>query len=175
VPSDNLPPVIETERLRLRPHHVDDFADCVAMWSDPLITRYTIGSPSPAARTWIRILAYRGHWTLLGFGYWALEERATGRYIGDIGFAEFKRDIQPSIEGMPELGWALVASAHGKGYATEGLRAAVAWGDGHFGGARTACIIHAENRQSLRVAEKLDYTELFRTSKDGGPEIVLVR
>ena len=173
--NENLPPVIETDRLRLRPHQVDDFADCVAMWSDPAVTRYTIGDPSPPQRTWMRILAYRGHWALLGFGYWAVEEKVTGRYIGEVGFAEFKRDIQPSIEGMPELGWALITQAHGKGYATEALRAAVAWGDNHFGSARTACIIHQDNRPSFRVADKLGYKEFFRTSKDGEPETVLVR
>ena len=145
------------------------------MWSDPAVTRYTIGDPSPPQRTWMRILAYRGHWALLGFGYWAVEEKVTGRYIGEVGFAEFKRDIQPSIEGMPELGWALITQAHGKGYATEALRAAVAWGDNHFGSARTACIIHQDNRPSFRVADKLGYKEFFRTSKDGEPETVLVR
>jgi RimJ/RimL family protein N-acetyltransferase len=145
------------------------------MWSDPAVTRYTIGDPAPAQRTWMRILAYRGHWTLFGFGYWAVEEKVTGRYIGEVGFAEFKRDIQPSIDGMPELGWALITQAHGKGYATEALRVAVAWGDSHFGSARTVCIIHQENRPSFRVADKLGYKELFRTSKDGEPEIVLVR
>jgi RimJ/RimL family protein N-acetyltransferase len=121
------------------------------------------------------MLAYRGHWVLLAFGYWAVEEKGTGRFIGEMGFAEFKRDIQPSIEGTPELGWALIAEAHGKGYATEGLRAVVDWGDSHFGLARTVCIIHQENRPSLRVADKLGYKELFRTSKDSEPEIVLVR
>jgi RimJ/RimL family protein N-acetyltransferase len=76
---------------------------------------------------------------------------------------------------MPELGWVWISEAHGKGYATEGLRAAVAWGDRHFGSARTVCIIHPENRASFRVADKLGYKELFRTSKDGEPEIVLQR
>lgn len=57
---------------------------------------------------------------MLGYGYWAVEEKVSGHYVGELGFADFKRDIQPSIEGMPELGWALVPRAHGKGYATEG-------------------------------------------------------
>jgi RimJ/RimL family protein N-acetyltransferase len=173
--NENPPPVLETERLRLRPHRVDDFADCVAMWSDPVITRYTIGNPAPPAQTWKRILAYRGHWALLGFGYWAVEEKATARYIGDVGFAEHKRDIQPPIEGIPELGWALISQAHGKGYATEASRAAVAWGDGHFGPAPTVCIIHQENRPSFRVADKLGYREVRRTSNDAGVSVVLAR
>jgi RimJ/RimL family protein N-acetyltransferase len=173
--NENLAPVIETERLRLRPHAATDFDACVAMWSDPVVTRYTIGAPSPPPRTWIRILAYRGHWAMMGFGYWAVEEKGTGRYIGDIGFADFKRDITPSIEGMPELGWALIPAVHGKGYATEALRAAVAWGDTRFAGVRTACIIHQDNGASFRVAEKLGFKELFRTTKDGEPEVVLAR
>lgn len=173
--NENLAPVIETERLRLRPHRVDDFADCVTMWSDPAITRYTIGSPAPAQRTWTRILAYRGHWALLGFGYWAVEETLTGRFIGEFGFADYKRDIQPSIDGIPELGWVLISEAQGKGYATEALRAVVAWGDIHFGLVRTVCIIHPENEKSFRMAEKLGYKELFRASNDGESEIVLAR
>jgi RimJ/RimL family protein N-acetyltransferase len=173
--ANPLPPVIETERLRLRAHQTDDFADCVLMWSDPAIARYTIGTPSPPQRTWLRILAYRGHWALLGFGYWAVEERASGRYIGELGFADFKRDIQPSIEGMPELGWALVSQAHGKGYATEALRAAVAWGDSHFRSTRTVCIIHRDNRRSLRVAEKLGYETVLRASTETEPDMILVR
>ncbi|HEY2849114.1 MAG TPA: GNAT family N-acetyltransferase [Gemmatimonadaceae bacterium] len=173
--NENQPPVIETARLRLRPHEAEDFDVCVAMWSDPAITRHTIGDPSPPPQTWRRILAYRGHWTMLGFGYWAVEEKATGRYIGDIGFANFKRDIQPSIEGMPELGWALISQAHGKGYATEALRAAVAWGDEHFGSAQTVCIIHEGNHASFRVAEKLGYKEIRRTSHNGEATVVLVR
>jgi RimJ/RimL family protein N-acetyltransferase len=173
--NEHLPPVIETARLRLRPHAASDFDACVAMWSDPAITRYTIGDPSPPPQTWRRILAYRGHWTLLGFGYWAVEEKSTGRYLGDIGFADFKRDIQPSIEGMPELGWALISQAHGKGYATEALLAAVAWGDGHFGPAPTVCIINEGNERSFRVAEKLGYKEVRRTSHNDVSTVVLVR
>ncbi|HXD21976.1 MAG TPA: GNAT family N-acetyltransferase [Gemmatimonadaceae bacterium] len=173
--GETVPPVIETERLRLRPHEAADFDACVAMWSDPRVARYTIGEPSPPPQTWRRILAYRGHWTLLGFGYWAVEERDSGRYIGDIGFAEYKRDIQPSIEGMPELGWALIPAVHGKGYATEALRAAVAWGDVHFGAVQTVCIIREGNVPSFRVAEKLGYAEVHRTSHNGETTVVLYR
>ena len=170
-----VPPVIETERLRLRPHELADFDACVAMWSDPAITRFTIGDPSPPAQTWKRILTYRGHWSLLGFGYWAVEEKASGRYIGDIGFAEHKRDITPPIKGMPELGWALVSEAHGRGYATEALRAAVAWGDARFGDVDTVCIINPDNRASFRVAEKLGYKEIRRSVNGDHAVAVFVR
>lgn len=167
-------PTLETSRLKLRAHNLDDFSDCVAMWSDPVVTRYTIGAPASEQQTWRRMLAYLGHWSVLGFGYWAVEEKTGGRYIGELGFADFKRDLHPSIQGIPELGWALASSAHGKGYATEALRAVVAWGDLHFE-SHTVCLIQPENRASLRVAEKLGYRELTRVQKDGELDIVFSR
>jgi len=112
---------------------------------------------------------------MLGYGYWAVEEKASGRYVGELGFADFKRDIQPSVNGMPELGWALVPQMHGRGYATEALRAAVSWGDVHFGRVRTVCIIHRDNEASLRVAAKLGYQTLLRSGDEAGPDVILVR
>jgi RimJ/RimL family protein N-acetyltransferase len=168
-------PRIDTDRLVLRPHRQVDFDDCAAMWKDPRITRYTIGSPATEQRTWIRLLAYLGHWELLGFGYWAVEERASGCYVGELGFADFKRDLVPSIAGIPELGWVLAGHAHGRGYATEALTAVLGWADGHFGPIRTVCLINPDNGPSLRVAEKLGYREYARTTLDGEPEILLER
>jgi RimJ/RimL family protein N-acetyltransferase len=173
--SDTVAPVIETERLRLRPHQSDDLADCVAMWSDPAVVRYTLGEPSQPQRTWMRILAYRGHWTLLNYGYWAVEEKTSRRYIGELGFADFKRNIVPAIEGVPELGWALVPQFHGKGYATEALRAAVTWGDHQLVQRRSVCIIHRDNHKSFRVAEKLGYKIIYTAVGNGGSDTVLAR
>jgi RimJ/RimL family protein N-acetyltransferase len=168
-------PTIETERFRLRGHDGDDFEDCVAMWSDPEVVRHTIKEPSSPQRTWMRMLGYCGHWALLGFGYWAVEEKASGRYIGELGFADFKRAMKPSIDGMPELGWALAPWAHGKGHATEALRAAVAWGDERFQSPRTVCIIHRDNQRSFRVAEKLGYNTVLQAPSEAEPNAILVR
>lgn len=123
---------------------------------------------------WTRLLRYVGHWAWLGFGYWALEEKASGEFIGELGFADFKRDITPSLGDMPELGWALVWRAHGKGYATEAVRAAIMWGDEHFGRKQTACLIHPENLASIRVAEKCGYREAQRTTYKN-PEVILLQ
>ncbi|MCB0403771.1 MAG: GNAT family N-acetyltransferase [Bdellovibrionales bacterium] len=171
----NQAPDIETERLLLRPHRLEDFSDCVEMWSEPAVSRYTIGEPSSAQRTWVRMLAYAGHWVLLGFGYWAVEEKSSGKFIGELGFADFKRDLHTSLEGVPELGWALATRAHNKGYATEALRAVVTWGDAHLEADRTVCLIRPENVASLRVAAKIDFHEIFRVEKNTTPEIVLAR
>ena len=168
-------PVIETARLRLRGHDLADFSDCVALWSDPQIVRYTLGEPSPPQRTWMRLLAYRGHWALLGFGYWAVQEKASGRYIGELGFADFKRAMKLSLAGMPELGWALARWAQGQGYATEALQAAVAWGDAQFPSRRTVCIIHRDNEPSLRVAARLGYDITLQAPGDAETNFVLAR
>ena len=168
-------PVIETARLRLRAHRPGDFAACAAMWALPEVVRYIGGKPFTIEEVWARVLRYTGHWQWLGFGFWALEEKSTGAFAGDLGFAEFKREIEPSIQGIPEIGWVLAPHAQGKGYATEAVRAVVAWGDQHFDRARTVCLIHPENQPSLRVAEKCGYKEFHRTTYKGQPTLILER
>src|SRR5580765_4655318 len=168
-------PVIETARLRLRAHCPGDFAACAAMWALPEVVRYIGGKPFTIEEVWARVLRYAGHWQWMGFGFWALEEKSTGAFAGDLGFAEFKREIEPPIQGIPEIGWVLAPHAQGKGYATEAVRAVVAWGDQHFDRARTVCLIHPENLPSLRVAEKCGYKEFQRTAYKGQPTIILER
>jgi RimJ/RimL family protein N-acetyltransferase len=153
-------PVIETERLRLRGHRVEDFGECAAMWGDPAVTRYIGGRPFTAEEVWARLLRYVGHWTLLDFGFWLIEEKATGSFVGEAGLAEFQREIEPSLVGVPEMGWVLTPRHHGKGYATEAVLAAAAWGEQRFGPARTVCLIHPENAASKGVAGKCGYREL---------------
>jgi RimJ/RimL family protein N-acetyltransferase len=168
-------PVLNAERLRMRGHRLDDFSACAEMWADPVVTRHIGGKPFTKEEVWARLLRYAGHWALMGFGYWAIEEKATGSFVGELGFADFKRDIEPPLDGMPELGWALASRAHGKGYATEAVRAVVAWGDRHFAAAPTVCIIHPDNLASIRVAEKCGYRESRRTTYKGHPTILFTR
>ena len=169
-------PVVETERLTLRRHRLEDFNACATMWADPKVTRYIGGRAYSGEETWARMLRYVGHWSLLGFGYWALEERASGSFIGELGFANFKREIDPALADLPELGWALASHAHGKGYATEAVRAAIAWGDTRFQPAQqTLCLIHPENMPSTRVAEKCGFELLQRTLYKGQPSLVFNR
>jgi RimJ/RimL family protein N-acetyltransferase len=168
-------PAIETERLRLRAHRVHDFADCVAMWGDPRVTRHIGGWPFSAVEVWARMLRYAGLWSLLGFGYWAVEERGSGRFVGEVGFADFKREIEPSIDGQPEIGWVLAPWAQGRGLATEAVGAALAWGDHNWGGRPTVCLIDPANAASIRLAGKCGYRELARTTYKGGPTILFRR
>ncbi len=170
-----LAPLVETERLRLRGHRLDDFDQLAALWGDPIVTRFIGGKPSTRDESWMRLLRNVGHWSLLGFGYWVVEEKSSGRIAGEIGFSELKRDIEPALDGIPEAGWVLGPGAHGKGFATEAVKAAHSWGDGHFSGKSTTCIINPENNASIRVAEKCGYREFARTTYKGLPTIVYRR
>lgn len=168
-------PVLETDRLLMRGHRAEDFPASAAMWANPEVTRHIMGKPCSEEESWSRLLRYLGHWSLADFGYWVVLEKATGGFVGEVGFADYKRDIEPSIHGIPELGWVLNPNMHGKGYATEAARGALAWGDEHFGAVQTVCLIAPENRASLRVAEKCGYRELRRTTYKGQPTILFTR
>jgi len=168
-------PEIETERLRLRCHRLEDFEGCSTIWSDPGVVRFIGGKPLTREEAWARVLRYVGHWALLGFGLWAVELRESGDYVGDIGFAKYQRDIQPALPDVPEIGWVLAARAQGRGLATEAVQAATAWGDARFGGSRTVCLIHPENVASLRVAVKCGYREFHRTTYKDHPTVILAR
>jgi RimJ/RimL family protein N-acetyltransferase/ribosomal protein S18 acetylase RimI-like enzyme len=164
-------PEIETARLRLRGHRLADFEACASLWADPLVTRYIGGAPLSTEDAWSKFLRYSGHWSQRGFGFWAVEEKSTGRYIGELGFADFKRDMLPPLEDVPEAGWVLASSAHGKGYATEALRAAHNW----LKAPRTVCLIHPENLASIRVAEKSGYKMTRPAFYKGVPVVIFTR
>jgi RimJ/RimL family protein N-acetyltransferase len=163
---------IETERLVLRPHRAEDFDDLAAMWADPEVTRFIGGRPSTTEESWARLLRYGGLWTLLGFGYWAVRDRATGRFFGEVGFADFRRGI--GFDGVPEAGWILAPRAQGKGFAGEAVRAALAWAD-RRGWARSVCIIDPGNAPSVRLAEGSGYREIDRVTYKDHPVILMER
>jgi RimJ/RimL family protein N-acetyltransferase len=153
--EDEVPPArIETSRLILDRHRVADFGPLAAMWADPEIVRHIGGQPFSRQDSWMRLLRYRGLWPLLGYGYWAIREKGTDRFVGDLGFADFRREIEPPIIGLPEAGWVLASWAHGRGFATEALAAALAWLDTKPEIERSVCLIDPANTASLRVASK---------------------
>ncbi|HEY8209229.1 MAG TPA: GNAT family N-acetyltransferase [Myxococcaceae bacterium] len=167
---------IDTDRLTLRTHRLDDFPDSRALWADPEVTRYIGGRPFTEEESWQRLLRYVGHWSLMGYGYWTVRERSSGRFAGEVGLANGRRTLDPPLGDAPESGWALAPWAHGRGYATEAVRAVLVWGAEHFGPRhRTVCMIAPENRPSLRVAEKCGYREYARTTYKGEPTILFER
>ncbi|MEZ5956871.1 MAG: GNAT family N-acetyltransferase [Hyphomonadaceae bacterium] len=167
-------PVIETERLRLRGHTLGDFDASAAMWADTEVTRFIGGKPSTREDSWGRLLRYIGHWSALGHGFWLIEDKATGAFVGEGGFGSFKRELEPRIEA-PEHGWAFSPAFHGKGYAFEAMRAAIMWGEAHFGRSDFVCIIAPENEPSLKLAAKLGYREYARSLYKGEPTVMLQR
>ena len=168
-------PVVETARLRLRGYRADDLGPSVAMWQEPAYYRYLAPEPMPTEEIWKTLLRNAGHWAVLGFGFWVVEERATGQLVGFIGFGNLKRTLDPPLGDAPEMGWVLAPAVHGRGYASEAVAAALAWGENHFGPVRTVCIIHPDNQPSLRVAAKFGYREYARTTYKHEPIVLLER
>jgi len=150
-------PVLETDRLRLRALDIGDLEALTEMWAHPAHYRFIGNTPRTRSDLWQQILRTAGSWALLGYGYWAIEDRETGKFLGEAGFLEGQRAIEPSYTGTPEAGWSVVQSAWGKGIATEAMQAALAWGAFHFPGGGSVCIIEPDHAASIRVAEKLGY------------------
>ncbi|MDF2771569.1 MAG: acetyltransferase, family [Geminicoccaceae bacterium] len=167
-------PALDTERLILRGHTLVDFDECAAMWADPRVTRHISGRPFTEEEAWARVLRNTGLWTLLCFGYWVVRERASGRFVGEVGLGDFRRDLSPRLDGAPEVGWALASWAHGRGFATEAVRAVLAW-DSHIGPVRTVCLIAPENAASIRVAEKCGFREHARVTYQGWETLLFER
>ena len=101
-----------------------------------------------------------------------IADRADGRLLGEVGFADFKRELDPPLDA-PEAGWALAPAAHGRGYGSEALAAALDWADARF--PRTACIIGPGNRPSLRLAAAMGYVQTARADYKGAPTLMFSR
>jgi RimJ/RimL family protein N-acetyltransferase len=148
---------LETERLILRILRLEDFDDYFAVAAHPETWRFSERGPMTSDEAWTRLLRHGGHWTTLGWGPFAVEEKATGRFVGEAGLGDFHRGLGPDYDGVPEGAWTIAPWAQGRGYATEAMRAALAWIETLLGAPRTVCLIHARNTASLRVADKLGF------------------
>lgn len=169
-------PTLSTARLILRPFAPTDFDAVAAYWADGAVTRFTRGGqPLGRSEAWQRFLQHPGHWAMMGYGFWAVEEKSTGRMIGEAGFIDLKRDYHPAVNGVPEIGWVIAPGAQGKGYATEAALAAIAWGKDHFGRIRVLAAVAKENAASIRVAEKCGFVECLRAEFSGREAVFLDR
>jgi RimJ/RimL family protein N-acetyltransferase len=141
-------PVLETDRLVLRGFEPRDFDAFAELCGDAEVMRF-MGPPVGRVDAWRLLATIVGHWTLRGYGLWAVEERATGAFVGRAGL------WYP--EGWPglEVGWALRREWWGRGYATEAGRAALEWAFGALGADHVRSLIHPANARSIRVATKL--------------------
>lgn len=158
---------IDTERLILRMFRDADLDDYAEICADPEVMRYLgEGRPLSRAEAWRQMAMIVGHWELRGYGIWAVEERESGRVVGRVGF------FNP--EGWPgfELGWVLGREHWGRGYATEGARAALGKAFDEWGRGQIISVIQPGNRASIRVAEKLG-EQLLRQGELFGKEVLI--
>jgi RimJ/RimL family protein N-acetyltransferase len=167
--------ILETRRTRMRPHRLEDYDKIHVLWSDPAVTAFIGGQPLTREETWFRFLRGLGHWHAFSCGFWLVEDRETGELLGEVGFADFKRAIEPSHSGQPEMGWVLSGKVHGKGYASETVTAALEWGKRNLTADKIFCIIDAKNTNSIRVAKRFGFRETARTTYKEKPIITYER
>ncbi len=141
-----------TDRLELREFGADDIDAYARICADPEVMRYLHSGPLSRLEAWRQMAMFVGHWHLRGYGMFAAVERATGDLVGRIGF------LNP--EGWPgfELGWTLDRRVWGRGYATEGARAALQYAFHVLDQPHVISLIHPENVPSLRVSSRLGQT-----------------
>ena len=145
-----LVPVLCTERLVLRSFTQHDFEAFAKIVADPEVVRYLDdGAPISREECWRGMALFIGHWHLLGYGWWAVEDRRNGDFLGRIGLY--------NPEGWPgiEVGWLLRRDVWGAGLATEGATAALNFAFDVVGARHVISIIDARNTRSIRVAEKI--------------------
>jgi RimJ/RimL family protein N-acetyltransferase len=157
----------ETDRLILRMYRLSDFEDHYKLCADPDVMRYLLGGkPMSRFDAWRHMAFHVGHWELLGYGHYAVEEKASGRFIGRMGFT--------NPEGGPgfELGWTLAPEFQGKGYATEGARFLLGYAFKEMNRDHVISVINPENKPSIRVAERLGERLEGATEFGGMPALI---
>jgi RimJ/RimL family protein N-acetyltransferase len=145
-------PVIETERLRLRPWRADDIAPNTAMLGDPASGRFITADNKPITDPfagWRNSAIMAGHWALYGIGMFVVEEKQAGRFVGRVG-----PWMPPGWPGF-EVGWGIASDFRGKGYAVEAARAAIDWSFATFEIDQIVHCIDRENTASQAVARRL--------------------
>ena len=140
---------LETDRLKLRAFRNEDIDAYAEICADPEVMRFLGGKPLNRGEAWRQMATILGHWQLRGYGLWAVEERATGKLLGRIGFQ--------NPEGWPgfELGWTLGRQYWGRGFAIEGARKALQYAFTELDRDHVISLIAPDNHASIRVAERL--------------------
>lgn len=142
--------ILRTLRLRLEPVQDSHFEGLRALHSDPLAMRFLGGSKTEnEVRTWIS--AAQGHWTRVGFNWWAVIERETEELLGAVSTQHIENDDTKPIE----IGWRFRSEHWGKGYATEAGREMLRFAFHEVGVSEVYAVAKPENEASLRVMERL--------------------
>jgi RimJ/RimL family protein N-acetyltransferase len=168
-------PVLETERLVLRRSRLEDYPAHAAIWSDPRTRQYFSDVPYSDEENWLRFQRSFGDWMLFGCGFWAIESRESGIYLGGIGFLHARRELDVSYRDMPETAWVLAPDFQGQGLAREAMRAVIHWGDENIDAPKTWCMINQGNVPSERLAARLGYLPADLVIYKGRPMRTFVR
>jgi RimJ/RimL family protein N-acetyltransferase len=148
----NASPELRTDRLLLRRWQQADRAPFAALNADPRVNEYLTG-PLPQEQSNELAARIDANFDRYGFGLWAVEVRNVTPFIGFIGLAvpRFEAHFTPCVE----IGWRLSADHWGRGYATEGARAALAFGFDVVGLREVVSFTVPANLRSRRVMEKI--------------------
>ena len=144
-------PTLETQRLTLRENRLSDFEPLVEFYADP-IRSAGFGGVLNRNDAWRWLASSIGHWQLRGYGFWTVEEKATGLFAGMVGL------WSPEGWREPELGWILAANAEGRGIAYEAALATRTYTYDVMGWDTAISLIAASNQRSQTLAKRLDAT-----------------
>ncbi len=142
--------VIATERLNLRTMTTQDISDLLQIFLDPVAMRFYPSTMTAAeAMGWIQRTL--NNYDTYGVGFWVVEEKATGRFLGQCGI------IPQELEGMRqmEIAYLLARREWGHGYATEAALACKQYGFNTMGYHKLISLIDVRNTPSIRVAERI--------------------
>jgi len=163
-----MPPPDPTARVSFREMTVDDLDQMAELLGDPVVMAYYAQPKDRAeALAWIEWnqRLYREH----GFGLWIVEERETGRFVGDCGLTP------QAVDGVVEIevGYHVTPALQRHGYATEAAAACRDYARDLLGLDRLIALIHPDNVPSQRVAEKIGLRfERESVGKSGRPRRV---
>ncbi len=149
-------PTLETERLLLREFRLSDFDVFADLMADPIFRRYLgKGDPLNRENAWRTYCSIIGHWVLRGFGFWALEDKATGAYVGHVGI-HYPEDW-PDVE----IGWGIHPDYQQSGYGFEAAQRVMQYGFETLELDYLISLIAEGNEASANLALKLGekYTE----------------
>jgi len=141
---------LETERLILRPIDPDrDFEGWAEAMADEATVRFIGGQVMNHAQAWRSMAMVLGHWQIRGYGFFSVEEKSSGRWVGRVG------PWYPLQWPGTEVGWTIARPYWGRGYATEAARAAMRFAFDELGWTRIVHTIQEGNVASEAVARKL--------------------
>jgi RimJ/RimL family protein N-acetyltransferase len=150
--APRVPGQLETDRLCLRQWRAGDRLPFAAMNADRRVMEYfpaTLTSEESNAA----VAKMEAHFEKHGFGLWAVEILETSQFAGFIGLSvpEFNAPFMPCVE----IGWRLAPEHWGRGYATEGARAVLAFGFRSLELDEIVSFTSTANVRSRRVMERL--------------------